>query len=133
MRQLRRNHQKQPTIDRLGAAPGAPRVTAAPVPTSWLRAASGPRMPPWLPFPPPGSGQLQGVPRVTAAPVPTSWLRASPGPARVPWVPAPSSRHRTAPGAPCVPVAPDRIKTAEPSSLENRAPDDFYFSTRPPA
>jgi hypothetical protein len=67
-RRLRRNHQKQPIIDRLGAAP-ASRRRAAP-----------------------------GAPRVTAAPVPTFWLRAAPEPARVPWALAPASRCKAAPG-----------------------------------
>jgi hypothetical protein len=97
---------------------------------------------PRLRFPPPASRQLRGrrvsphgpraapgVPRVTAAPVATSRLRTAPGPARVPWAPAPASRSRTAPRAPCVTAAPGRMKTVEPSSSENRAPDDF-FNTR---
>jgi hypothetical protein len=121
MRRLRRNHQKQPIIDLLGAAPasrrraalGASRVTAAPVPTSWLRAAPG-------------------VLRVTTAPVPTSRFRTALRPACVPWAPAPTSRHRAASGAPRVLTAPGRIKTVEPSNTENRAVDDF-FSTHLPA
>jgi hypothetical protein len=122
MRRLRRNHQKQSTIDwleeapgaapasRCRAAPGAPCVTAAPVPTSRLRAALGPR-------------------RVALAPVPTSRLRAAPGLACVPWAPTPASQHRATSGAPRVPMAPGRTKTVEPSSTENRAPNNF-FSTR---
>jgi hypothetical protein len=140
-RRLRRNHQKQSTIDRLGAAPGA-------APASRRRAAVGV---PWLRFPPPGSGQLrghagqlrgchgsgshlpaQGSSRAAhgssggaAAPVPTSQLRAAPGPARVPWAPASASQRRVAPGAPRVPAAPGRMKTVELSSSENRALDIF--------
>jgi hypothetical protein len=67
MRRRRRNHQKQPTIDRLEAALGT----------------------------------------------------------------TPASRRRAAPGASRVTAAPGRMKTVEPSSSENRAPDDF-FSTRLP-
>jgi hypothetical protein len=126
MRRLRRNHQKQTTIDRLRAAPGAaptsqlkaalgaPRVTAALVPTSRLRAAPGLRR------------TALGAPRVSAALVSTSQLRAAPGQARVPWAPAPASRRRAAPRAPCVTAAPGRMKTVEPSSSENRALDEFF-------
>jgi hypothetical protein len=126
MRRRRRNHQKQPTIDRLRAASGAalasrrrtapraPRVTVAPVPTSRLRAALGPRR------------ASPRVSRVTAAPVPTSRLRAAPEPTRVPWAPAPTSRRRVAPRVPRVPATPGRMKTVEPSSSESRAPNDFF-------
>jgi hypothetical protein len=127
MRRQRRNHQKQPIIDRLGAALGAAPasqrraalgalcVTVAPVPTSRLRAAPGPRR------------AAPGVSRATAAPVPISRLRAAPGPACVPWAPAPASRRRAAPGAPRVHAAPGRMKTVEPSSSENRTPGEFFF------
>jgi hypothetical protein len=119
MRRRRRNHQKQPTIDRLGAAPasrrmealGASRVTVAPIPTSRLKAAPRSRR------------AALGVPGVTAALVSTSRLKATPGPACVPWASAPASRRKAAPGAPRVPAAPGRMKTVEPSSSENRAPE----------
>jgi hypothetical protein len=153
MRRLRRNHQTQLTIDRLGAAARPPRGPAAPAPASWLRAAPrASRVPARLPardssgagsttrLPaqgssggaacPHGSGShlpaqgSSGALRVPAAPVPTSRLRAAPGPPCVSWAPAPASRHRTAPGAPRVPTAPGQMKTVEPSSSENRAPDE---------
>jgi hypothetical protein len=76
MRRLRRNHQKQPIIDRLGATLGLSCVPAALAPTFWLRAAPEPpcvplgfstRLPAWgssrgaaCPSLPPGSGQLSG-------------------------------------------------------------------------
>jgi hypothetical protein len=84
MRRLRRNHQKQSTIDWLEEAPGA---------------------------------------------APASRCRAAPGLACVPWAPTPASQHRATSGAPRVPMAPGRMKTVEPSSTENRAPNNF-FSTR---
>jgi hypothetical protein len=132
MRRLRRNHQKQPTIDRLGAAlvptprpraapgprrvaPGASYVTVASGPTSRLRTGPGPRR------------VASGAPRVTVALVPTSRLRAAPGPARVPWALVPASWCRTAPGVPRVPVAPGQMKPDEPSNSENRGLDEFLF------
>jgi hypothetical protein len=179
-RRLRRNNQKQPTIDRLGAvlraapasrrraAPAAPHVTVVPVPTSRLRVAPGPhRTALWAPHVTTASvstsrlraapGPRRTVPgalRVTAAPFPTSWLRAPLGPrmtapgapcvtaalvltsrlmvaprlTHVLWAPAPTSRRRVAPGALRVTVAPGRMKTVEPSSSENRAPEEFFLA-----
>jgi hypothetical protein len=121
MRWLRRNHQKQPTIDRLRAAPGVSRVPVAPAPASWLRAAPGP--PRVAGAPPPASRHrvAPGALRVPAAPVPTSRLRAAPGPPYVAWTPAPASWRRAAPGAPRVPVAPGWMKTVESSNSENKS------------
>jgi hypothetical protein len=120
------------------AAPGALRVPAAPVPTSRLRAAPRPRRvapgAPRVTAAPVNTSRLRaapGAPRVTAAPFPTSWLKAAPGPARVSCGPAPASRCRTAPGMPRVPAALGRMKTVESSSLENRAPDDFFLHPPP--
>jgi hypothetical protein len=141
MRRLRRNHQKQPTIDRLEAAPGALCVTAVLVPTSRLRAAPGPRrVAPGASYVTAASGPTSrlrtgpgkrgvasGAPRVTVALVPTSRFRAAPGSARVPWALVPASWCRTAPRVPRVPVAPGQMKPDEPSSSENRGPDEFLF------
>jgi hypothetical protein len=106
MRRLRRNHHKQPTIDRLGGAPGPPRVPAASTPASRL-------------------GVAPGALRVPVAPAPTSRLGAALGPPRVAWAPPPASRRRTTPRAPRVPVAPvptSRLRVAPGPSRVAWAP-----------
>jgi hypothetical protein len=139
MRRLRRYHQKQPTIDQLGAAPGqtpasrrrsapgAPRVTGS----GQLR---GQHVSRGLQHPPPGAGQLQGrhvllargssggstrlLAQISSGGAACHQLRAASRLARVPWAPAPTSWRRTAPGALRVPTAPSRRKNNGPSSSE---------------
>jgi hypothetical protein len=69
---------------RFGAAPGLPRVPAAPAPASRLGAAPGPPRAPVAPAPASRPGAAPGPPHVTWAPAPTFWLKAAPEPPRVP-------------------------------------------------
>jgi hypothetical protein len=84
MRRLRRNHQKQPTIDRLGAVLGLPCGPAAPTHASRLRAALGtPRIQARLPargssragsticLPTQGSSRAAACPRGSGSHLPT--------------------------------------------------------------
>jgi hypothetical protein len=142
MRRLKRNHQKQPTIDWLGPAPGAaPRLPAqgssggvachrgsgSHLLTQRSSGAvvyhrsSGSHLAAQR-----SSGAAQGGSDGAAALVPTPRLRTAPGSARVTWVPAPTSQRRTTPRASCVTIALGRMKTVEPSSSENRDPDDIF-------
>jgi hypothetical protein len=63
---------------RLGAAPGLPRVPAAPAPTSWLGAASGPPRAPAALAPASWPGVALRPPRVTWSSALTIWLMAAP-------------------------------------------------------
>jgi hypothetical protein len=136
MRRLRRNHQKQPTIDQLGAAPGAApasrRRSALGVPhVTSSRQLRGQHVSYGLQHPPPGVGQLCGrcvspargssggstrLPsQISSGGASCHRLRSAPGPAHVSWAPAPASRCRTAPGGAACPHSsgPEEKRRAE--------------------